>query len=147
MASAINADWVFDGRWKPYLENTYQFIPKAFAGFKKLGKDSVYSENLVKETLPAGHKPNDFTVQAIPNYKAEGPVWENDKVGFRIYFDQRNAKDIFGKTKPQIVLDTVGNAGDKFYHHLDSAWGMEIKRHNRNIKGASVVVKHYEVVS
>ena len=126
LVSVINADWVFDGRWKPQLQNTYQFIPKAFAGFKKLGEDGLYSENLLKEIMPSGHKPNDFTIQALPYYKAEGPVWENDKVGFRIYFDQRNARDIFGKTKPQVVLDTVGNAGDKFYHHLDSAWGMDI---------------------
>ena len=31
--------------------------------------------------------------------------------------------------------------------YLDSDDHQEIKRHNRNIKGASVVVKHYEVVS
>jgi len=27
----------------------------------------------------------------------DSPVWENDKKGFRLYFDGRNTKDIFGK--------------------------------------------------
>ena len=41
-------------------------------------------------------------------YQMEGPAWENDKVGFRNYLDQRNGMDIFGKLIPEMVLDSVG---------------------------------------
>lgn len=30
-------------------------------------------------------------------YQMDGPVWENDKMGFRQYFDGRNCCDVFGK--------------------------------------------------
>lgn len=61
-------------------------------------------------------------------YQFEGPGWENDKVAFRAYFDNRNGKDIFGKTVNEMVIDTIGlpigsDAGS--YHHL-LPWGMDV---------------------
>ncbi len=47
-----------------------------------------------------------------------GPAWENDKVGFRNYMDQRNGIDIFGKLVHEMVLDSVGIAGSPNYHEL-----------------------------
>lgn len=41
-------------------------------------------------------------------YQMDGPVWENDKMGFRQYFDGRNCCDVFGKRISEMVLDTVG---------------------------------------
>ena len=42
----------------------------------------------------------DHLGQRIPFvYQMEGPAWENENVGFRLYFDERNAIDIFGKLK------------------------------------------------
>lgn len=41
-------------------------------------------------------------------YPMDGPVWENDKMGFRQYFDGRNCCDVFGKRISEMVLDTVG---------------------------------------
>jgi hypothetical protein len=41
-------------------------------------------------------------------FQMEGVAWENDKVGFRNYMDQRNGMDIFGKTTSEMVLDSVG---------------------------------------
>ena len=45
-------------------------------------------------------------------YQMDGPVWENDKMGFRQYFDGRNCCDVFGKRVPYMVMDTVGIGSD-----------------------------------
>ena len=62
-------------------------------------------------------------------FQMDGPAWENDKVGFRIYFDGRNAKDIFAKRIPDLVLskvglDSAGNPVDN-YHVLEK-WGRDV---------------------
>ncbi len=56
-------------------------------------------------------------------FQMEGPAWENDKVGFRNYFDARNGIDIFGKRVPEMALDNVGIS--KSYHEMQE-WGMDI---------------------
>ena len=68
--------------------------------------------------LPANHQ--------IGNrlFKYEGPGWESEQVAYRLYFDERAAIDIFGKTKPQLVLPEVGQDGTD-YHTL-SDWGMDV---------------------
>ncbi len=58
-------------------------------------------------------------------YQMEGPAWENDKVGFRNYLDQRNGMDIFGKLTGKMVLDSVGVKGGPSYHEPD-VWGMDV---------------------
>ena len=55
----------------------------------------------------------------------EGPGWESNKVGYRLYLDWRNAIDIFGKTTDEMVLSQVGQDGFESYHHM-SDWGMDI---------------------
>ena len=60
----------------------------------------------------------------------EGPAWENDNIGFRLYFDERNGFDIFGKTNTQLVLDNVG-IGEN-YHELQD-WGMDILKVGRSL--------------
>lgn len=57
--------------------------------------------------------------------KYEGPGWESDKVGYRMYLDQRNAVDVFGKCVNTPVLQEVGVDGYESYHHL-SDWGMDV---------------------
>lgn len=62
-------------------------------------------------------------------YQTDGPSWENDKMGFRHYFDGRNCRDVFGKRIPDIVLDTVGirpdgTPGDTY--HVLRQWGRDI---------------------
>jgi uncharacterized protein DUF4861 len=59
------------------------------------------------------------------NFQMEGVAWENDKVGFRNYMDQRNGMDIFGKLTPEMVLDSVGIKNKESYHH-EAEWGMDI---------------------
>ncbi len=69
-------------------------------------------------------------IQTPPDYKQgdklvayEGPGWESDKVGYRLYLDGRNAIDIFGKKTSDMVLHTVGRGDD--YHSM-APWGMDI---------------------
>lgn len=58
-------------------------------------------------------------------FRYEGPGWESDKVGFRLYLDHRNAIDIFGKRVPSIILPEVGQDGYDSYHE-PAPWGMDI---------------------
>ena len=71
-----------------------------------------------EELRPKGHKPGMFE-----RYQMEGPAWGNDKVAFRNYFDERNGKDIFGKTNGELNL--VNTGVDEDYHELQD-WGMDI---------------------
>lgn len=78
----------------------------------------------VKQTkTPPEHKDHNLF------YKCEGPCWESDKVGYRIYLDWRNSIDIFGKKVSDMVLPVVGHrkdqSGNDTYHTM-SSWGMDI---------------------
>jgi len=55
----------------------------------------------------------------------EGPGWESDKIGYRIYLDWRNAIDIFGKKTNALVLQNVGLDGFDSYHEMQE-WGVDI---------------------
>ncbi len=77
-----------------------------------------------KFELPRGGNPE----KPYP-YQTDGPAWENDKMGYRHYFDGRNVRDVFGKTTDRMVMDSVGirengYVGDT-YHTLDW-WGRDI---------------------
>ena len=136
-ADDITVEWLFGNKWRPVEPINLS----AFAKLRKKNANGNYGEVIKKEVMPVNHKPNDFTKQPIPYYQSEGPTWENDKVGFRIYLDTRNAKDIFGKTTSAIVLDTVGSYGDKYYHHLDPRWGMDILKVGKSLGAGSLAIK------
>ncbi len=55
----------------------------------------------------------------------EGPGWESDKIGYRVYLDWRNATDIFGKKKEALILDKVGLDGFDSYHEM-ADWGVDV---------------------
>jgi len=57
--------------------------------------------------------------------QAESVNWENEKFGFRNYFDCRNVKDLFGKLKPVMVIDSLAQPGTQSYHEL-ADWGMDV---------------------
>ena len=57
--------------------------------------------------------------------QGEGVSWENDKFGFRVYFDCRSAKDLFGKLKPGFIIDKVHTPEMGSYHEL-ADWGMDV---------------------
>ena len=57
--------------------------------------------------------------------QAESVSWENDKIAFRNYFDCRNVKDLFGKLKPELILDKIQTPEMGSYHNL-ADWGMDV---------------------
>jgi len=57
--------------------------------------------------------------------QGESVSWENDKMGFRNYFDCRNVKDLFGKRKPGLIIDKIHTPDMGSYHEL-SDWGMDV---------------------
>ncbi len=71
-------------------------------------------------------------------FQFEGPGWENDRVGFRNYFDERNGMDIFGKTTKAMVLSNVGI--DEDYHAMQS-WGMDILKVGTSLGAGSIAVE------
>jgi Domain of unknown function (DUF4861) len=93
---------------------------------------------ITKETMPKEHKPTDFSTTKMPLYQVEGVAWENDKVGFRLYFDQRNGKDIFGKTTTEMVLQNVGLPNGDY--HTKSDWGMDILKVGASLGAGSVAI-------
>lgn len=69
--------------------------------------------------VPAKHTDHSWDI------RFEGPGWESDKVGYRLYLDWRNANDIFGKRTNQLVLQHVGLDGFMSYHKMCD-WGSDI---------------------
>lgn len=99
--------------------------PRAHVRHKRKLEGPEFGPSLERDSIDGTQKPTDFTKQKLPPFLTEGPAWENDKVGFRLYFDVRNGKDIWGKLTPDMVLDQVGTDTTKSYHNPDS-WGMDL---------------------
>ncbi len=88
---------------------------------KKLPVKPKTSDTLMADQIHArmGYQP----------YQTDGPSWENDKVGFRHYFDGRNAKDLFGKKIADISPEDVGisqSGGVEDNYHEMKPWGRDI---------------------
>ncbi len=85
----------------------------------------------------------DHLGQEIPFfYQMEGPAWENENVGFRLYFDERNGIDIFGKRTADMVLDSVGTqqlGKDQNYHQM-SDWGMDVLKVGNSLGAGSIAL-------
>ena len=67
--------------------------------------------------------------QGFYPFQMDGVAWENDKVGFRHYFDGRNNRDYFGKRVTDMVLDSVGIRYDGYpgdTYHVWAEWGRDI---------------------
>ncbi len=54
----------------------------------------------------------------------EGPGWESEETAWRIYFDKRNAIDLFGKRRPGLYLDLF--ASPEYVYHQESPFGRDI---------------------
>ncbi len=141
-----------DGKWdeaflllnaKPKSESiiTAVFIDKpSKTAFKKRAnvrfgkKKPPYQEINTAPRGRAGDK-----VKASDLYQMEGPAWENDKVAFRNYYDQRNGIDIFGKQTSEMVLDSVGIEGTNYHELAD--WGMDILHVGASLGAGSIALK------
>ena len=62
----------------------------------------------------------------------EGPGIESDVVGYRVYLDWRNGFDIFGKNRPGLVLQDVGQDGYDSYHEM-ADWGADILKVGKSL--------------
>ena len=101
----------------------------AYLGIKKnySMKDGIYTggnfESVNHVVVPKNHFPHDAL------YQMEGPAWESDKIAYRLYLDERNRTDIFGKSTSKLVLDIVGKndllSGNESYEY-PLWWGQDI---------------------
>jgi hypothetical protein len=58
--------------------------------------------------------------------KYEGMGWESERTAWRLYFDQRNAIDLFGKRRHKLLLDHFAAPGVDY--HAESPEGRDIYR-------------------
>ncbi|PKQ69571.1 hypothetical protein BZG01_01215 [Labilibaculum manganireducens] len=86
--------------------------------------------------------PKGFTGVPI-SYQAESVSWENDLMGFRDYFDCRNAKDLFGKLQPEMIMDNIGTKESTSYHEL-SSWGMDILHVGPSLGAGGLALFHQD---
>ncbi|MDT4966081.1 MAG: hypothetical protein QOJ64_818 [Acidobacteriota bacterium] len=54
----------------------------------------------------------------------EGMGWESDATAWRIYFDKRNAIDLYGKRRPGLYLEMFGTP--EYDYHEESPFGRDI---------------------
>lgn len=78
-------------------------------------------------------------------FRYEGPGWESDKIGYRLFLDWRNSIDIFGKKVPYMVLQNVGLDGFDSYHEM-ADWGMDIFNVGKSLGVGSIGIWYDEKV-
>lgn len=83
-------------------------------------------------TPPAEHGPRDALIAF------EGPGWESDKVAYRLYLDERNVPDIYGKKLPAPVLPRIGQGKDDYHAMAD--WGQDILQVNQSLGAGGIGV-------
>jgi len=107
---------------RTYRKRTQAELSKKTGGQWKEGKyiGGTFI-NIDSLRVPPEHKDHsDFL-------RYEGPGWESELVAYRLYLDQRNAIDVFGKTTNDLVLMGVGQVGAQSYHEMQP-WGMDIQK-------------------
>lgn len=88
-------------------------------------------QNVTYLRVPPEHKDHSWFI------RYEGPGWESDQVGYRLYLDQRNAVDVFGKRVTEPVLQNVGLDGFDSYHELQP-WGMDVLKVAKSLGVGSI---------
>ena len=88
-------------------------------------------KNVQRLKLAPEHTDHSFDI------RYEGPGWESNKVGYRLYLDWRNAIDIFGKKTEAIILPQVGQDGFDSYHLMQD-WGSDILKAGKGIGIGSI---------
>lgn len=114
-------------------------VNKAHVRQQRKLADDTFGPSLNIDSVPAGQPNTDFSKSKLPPFLTEGPAWENDKVGFRIYMDVRNTKDIWGKTTSQMMMDKVGADPAVSYHH-QAPWGMDILAVGKSLGAGSLAL-------
>lgn len=109
-----------------WVKEQPKYVIRTSARFGKRSSADTPVKSAISDTLYAKDLPKSLGYQP---YQTDGPSWENDKVGFRDYFDGRNAKDLFGKTASFMSPETVGINADgavEDNYHVMADWGRDI---------------------
>ncbi len=112
----------------------------AIPAFQKKTNISFVKAVRPYESITSGErlKSNDTeTSQAA--FFMEGPVWENDAVAFRNYFDARNGMDIFGKKVKGLVFDDTALVHQDYHGMLD--WGMDILKVANSLGAGAIAME------
>ncbi|MDN3673184.1 DUF4861 family protein [Flavobacterium branchiarum] len=88
-------------------------------------------KNVDKLKLAPEHTDHSFDI------RYEGPGWESNRIGYRLYLDWRNAIDIFGKKTSEMILPKVGQDNFDSYHEM-SDWGSDILKAGKGIGIGSI---------
>ena len=109
-----------------WVDNPHDFTTRTSVRFGKRESADEPVRPRTEDTMPADSLPRSVGYQP---YQTDGPSWENDKVGFRHYFDGRNSKDVFGKKTSEMSPEDVGisatGAVEDNYHVMED-WGRDI---------------------
>ncbi len=73
---------------------------------------------------------------ALYAQKYEGMGWESDRVAWRIYWDKRNAIDLYGKKKHGLALDYFAKPGVNY--HAESPIGRDIFKNGETLGLGSI---------
>ena len=115
-------------------------VTRAHVRQRRKRADNSFGPNLSTDAIPGNQAATDFSKQKLPLFLTEGPAWENDRVGFRLYFDVRNGKDIWGKTTQEMVMDTVGVNPEVIYHNR-APWGMDILKVGASLSAGALALQ------
>jgi hypothetical protein len=116
-------------------EDYPRFSPRTNIRFAR--KDMDYKE--VTTGTRESHATNTITQEV---WQMEGIAWENDRIGFRNYFDQRNGMDIFGKVTNEMVLDEVGYKDNPGYHYYNPEWGVDVLKVGNSLGAGSIAFSY-----
>ena len=94
-------------------------------------KGGTVFKNVDRLKLAPEHTDHSFDI------RYEGPGWESNRIGYRLYLDWRNAIDIFGKKTSKMILPIVGQDNFDSYHEM-SDWGADILKAGKGIGIGSI---------
>ncbi len=89
-------------------------------------KGGTSFKNISSFQVPIEHTDHSWYI------RYEGPGWENNQIGYRLYLDWRNAIDIYGKKVDSLVLPYVGQDGFDSYHE-PASWGQDILKAGKSM--------------
>ena len=116
-----------------------EFTPRTNIRFAD--KKNNYQE--LTSAIRLKHADNTITAEF---FQMEGIAFENEHVGFRNYYDQRNGMDIFGKTTGKMVLDQVGYKDYADYHTFNPKWGMDVLKVGNSLGAGSIAARHNDTL-
>jgi hypothetical protein len=123
-------------RFTAFAKALQPLFPKTTDVHLGVGNVKPYANEVQKYSRTTDPRDNDTLFVQM-----EGPAWENNKVGFRMYFDPRNGIDIFGKTTKE---PTLAKQGLKTNYHDQADWGMDILKVGNSLGAGSVAIKYQD---